>query len=100
MINIDLPSWPTCDLKWDDIDLGKRTIIPAVQRSTDSSHYLERDELGGLKRLKREQEAAGIASTYVFVNERGQPFSRMGIARMIESREKLRGYRFAYTFTC
>jgi type 1 fimbriae regulatory protein FimB/type 1 fimbriae regulatory protein FimE len=32
-----------------------------------------------LKRLHRESKSA-----YVFVNERGQPFGRMGIARMIE----------------
>jgi type 1 fimbriae regulatory protein FimB len=49
--------------------------------STDSVHYLERDELAGLKRLQREQ---GAKSGYVFQNERGQPFGRMGIARMIE----------------
>jgi Phage integrase family len=29
-------------------------------------------------------EAAGITSAYVFVNERGEPFDRMGVARMIE----------------
>jgi site-specific recombinase XerD len=70
-----------CDLRWDDIDLPKRTIsIRRLKGSTDSSHYLERDELAGLRRLQRE----GIKSAYVFVNERGQPFGRMGIARMIE----------------
>lgn len=35
----------------------------------------------GLKRLQREQEPR---SAYIFVNERGQPFGRMGIGRMIE----------------
>lgn len=71
-----------CDLRWDDLDLGKRTIaVRRLRRSVDSSHYLERDEVAGLKRLQREQEPK---AAYVFVNERGQPFSRMGIARMIE----------------
>lgn len=74
-----------CDLRWDDIDLAKRTIIVRrLKGSTDSSHYLERDELAGLKRLQRDHRAAGIKSAYVFVNERGQPFQRMGIGRMIE----------------
>jgi site-specific recombinase XerD len=74
-----------CDLRWDDIDLAKRTImVRRLKGSTDSSHYLERDELAGLKRLRREQEAAGFKSAYVFINERGQPFGRMGIGRMIE----------------
>jgi integrase len=71
-----------CDLRWDDIDLGKRTIaIRRLKGSVDSVHYLERDELAGLRRLQREQEPR---SAYVFVNERGQPFGRMGIGRMIE----------------
>lgn len=71
-----------CDLRWDDLDLSKRTIaVRRLKGSTDSAHYLERDELAGLKRLQREQEPR---SPYVFVNERGQPFARMGIGRMIE----------------
>ena len=71
-----------CDLRWDDINLAKRTIqVRRLKGSDDSTHYLERDELAGLKRLQREQEPK---SAYVFVNERGQPFGRMGIGRMIE----------------
>jgi len=74
-----------CDLRWDDTDLTKRTvIIRRLKGSTDSSHYLERDELAGLKTLHRAYAANGNKSAYVFVNERGQPFQRMGIARMIE----------------
>jgi integrase len=35
-----------CDLRWDDIDLPKRTIIVRrLKGSTDSVHYLERDEV-------------------------------------------------------
>jgi integrase len=71
-----------CDLRWDDIDLAKRTIqIRRLKGSDDSTHYLERDELAGLKRMQRGQDPK---SAYVFVNERGQPFGRMGIGRMIE----------------
>jgi integrase len=67
-----------CDLRWDDIDLAARTIvIPRLKGSRDSTHYLERDELWGLRRLPRQ-------SAYVFVNERGDPFKREGIARMIQ----------------
>jgi len=41
-----------CDLRWDDISLPKRTIIiRRLKGSDDSTHYLERDELGGLKTL-------------------------------------------------
>jgi len=67
-----------CDLRWDDIDLTKRNIqIRRFKGSIDSVHYLERDELAGLRRIER-------TSAYVFVNERCDPFRRMGIARMIE----------------
>jgi type 1 fimbriae regulatory protein FimB/type 1 fimbriae regulatory protein FimE len=74
-----------CDLRWDDIDLTKRTVIVRrLKGSTDSTHYLERDELNGLKLLRRQQEVKGTKAAYVFINELGDPFKRMGIARMIE----------------
>ena len=71
-----------CDLRWDDIDLTRRTIvIRRLKGSIDSTHYLERDEFAALKRLRREQQPK---AAYVFINERGGPFGRMGIARMME----------------
>ena len=64
-----------CDLRWDDIDLPKRTIIARrLKGSIDSVHYLERDEVNGLKLLHRQQQADGVKGAYVFINERGQPF--------------------------
>jgi integrase len=84
-----------CDLRWDDIDLPKRTIIVRrLKGSTDSVHYLERDEVNGLKLLQRQQQANGIKGAYVFINERGQPFGRMGIARMIERAGEAAGLPF------
>ena len=47
-----------------------------------SSTEGERDEVNGLKLLQRQQQANKGA--YVFINERGRPFGRMGIGRMIE----------------
>jgi site-specific recombinase XerD len=74
-----------CDLRWDDIDLGKRTIaVRRLKGSTYSSHYLERDEHKALGDLWRANAAKRLKSGYVFVNERGAPFGRMGIGRMIE----------------
>src|ERR1700758_2427620 len=84
-----------CDLRWDDIDLPKRTIIVRrLKGSTDSVHYLERDEVNGLKLLQRQQRAGGIKGAYVFINERGQPFARMGIGRMIERGGEAAGLPF------
>jgi type 1 fimbriae regulatory protein FimB len=63
-----------CELRWDDLDLAKRTIIVRrLKGSVDSSHYLERDEPAGLKALQRDYAKRGI-----------KPFGRMGIGRMIE----------------
>jgi type 1 fimbriae regulatory protein FimB len=83
-----------CDLRWDDIDLTKRTIIVRrLKGSTDSVHYLERDERKALGALWRDQAKTG-KSDYVFRNERGQPFGRMGIARMIERAGEAAGLPF------
>jgi type 1 fimbriae regulatory protein FimB/type 1 fimbriae regulatory protein FimE len=74
-----------CNLRWDDVDFTKRTVdVRRLKGSHDSRHYLERDELAGLKALQRGYAKRGIKSPWIFVNERGQPFGRMGIARMIE----------------
>jgi site-specific recombinase XerD len=74
-----------CDLRWDDIDFAKRTIdVRRLKGSHDSRHYLERDELIGLRALQRHYAKRAVKSSYLFVNERGHPFGRMGIARMIE----------------
>jgi len=66
--------------------LPKRTIIVRrLKGSDDSTHYLERDEVNGLKLLQRQQKAEGIKCAYVLVNERGQPFGRMVIERAGEA---------------
>ena len=77
-----------CDLRWDDIDLAARTVvIRRLKGSRDSTHYLERDELWGLRRIPRN-------SGYVFVNERGDPFKREGIARLIQRAGETAGLPF------
>ena len=84
-----------CDLRWDDIDLPNRTmIVRRLKGSTDSVHYLERDEVNGLKLLQRQQQADEIKGAYVFINERVQPFARMGIGRMIERAGEAAGLPF------
>ncbi len=84
-----------CDLRWDDIYFAKRTImIRRLKGSHDLTHYLERDELGGLKQLHKAQVRK---AAYVFINERGQPFGRMGIARLIERAGEAAGLPFPST---
>ena len=69
------------DLRWDDIDWRKGTIaIRRLKGSIDGTHYLERDEAIGLKRLQREQEPR---RPHIFTSERGEAFSRFAINKMI-----------------
>ena len=50
--------------------------------------------MNGLRWLQRQQAAKGIKGAYVFVNERGHPFGRMGIGRMIERAGEAAKLRF------
>jgi integrase len=71
-----LPAWAS----------GGGTLRPAllhvrpVKNDTPSTHPLRGDELRALRRLQRESET----SPFVFVSERGSPFTTAGFARMIE----------------
>ncbi len=56
----------------------------AASRAATTARITLNDELAGLKALQRRYMLKGIKSPYVFVNERGHPFGRMGIGRMIE----------------
>src|SRR5580765_4659376 len=69
------------DLRWDDVDWHKGTIaIRRLKGSIDGTHYLERDEAVGLKRLQREQEPR---RPHIFTSERGEAFTRFAINKMI-----------------
>jgi integrase len=70
-----------CDLRWDQIDFdGAALHVRRVKNGTPSTHPLQGDELRALRRLQRESKP----SRFVFVSERGAPFTTAGFARMIE----------------
>src|SRR5262245_7563841 len=70
------------DLRWEQVDFRTATLhVRRVKQGTPSTHPLIGDELRALRRLQREQ---GPKSAYVFVSERGDPFSTAGFARMVE----------------
>ena len=76
------------DLRWDDVDWRKGTIaIRRLKGSIDGTHYLERDEATGLKRLQREQEPR---RPHIFTSERGEAFTRFAINKMIATRGERR----------
>jgi integrase len=78
-----LQAWPT-GFRTNGPEVGSGGLQvgnPRVKQGTPSTHPILGDELRALRRLKREQEPK---SAYVFVSERGDPFSTAGFARMVE----------------
>jgi integrase len=70
-----------CDLRWDQVDFNGAVLhVRRVKNGTPSTHPIQGDELRALRRLQRES----AASPFVFVSERGSPFTTAGFARMIE----------------
>jgi integrase len=66
------------DLRWDQVDLGRNACLHVrrVKNGMPSVHPLQGDEMRALRGLKRE-------SPFVFVSERGAPFTRAGFAKMV-----------------
>jgi integrase len=70
-----------CDLRWDQVEFNAAALhVRRVKNGTPSTHPLLGDELRALRRLQRES----APSPFVFVSERGSPFTTAGFARMIE----------------
>jgi type 1 fimbriae regulatory protein FimB/type 1 fimbriae regulatory protein FimE len=70
-----------CDLRWDQVDYASAVLhVRRVKNGTPSTHPIQGDELRALRRLQRETET----SPFVFVSERGSPFTAAGFARMLQ----------------
>ena len=70
-----------CDLRWSQVDLDQARIhVKRVKKGTPSVHPLQGDELRALGRLKRESTAH---SDFVFMTERGGPFTTVGFAFLV-----------------
>jgi integrase len=70
------------DLRWEQVDFRTATLhVRRVKQGSPSTHPIIGDELRALRRLQREQEPK---FAFVFVSERGHPFSTAGFARMVE----------------
>jgi integrase len=81
-----------CDLRWSQIDLDQaRLHVRRVKRGTPSVHPLQGDEIRCLRRLKRESPAH---SDFVFVTERGGPFTTVGFAFLISRAGERAGLPF------
>jgi type 1 fimbriae regulatory protein FimB/type 1 fimbriae regulatory protein FimE len=70
-----------CDLRWDQVDFARAALhVRRVKSGTPSTHPLTGREMRALRRLQREAPA----SPFIFVSERGAPFTTAGFARMLE----------------
>ena len=76
------------DLRWDQVDLGRNACLHVrrVKHGMPSVHPLQGDEMRALRALKRE-------SAFVFVSERGAPFTRAGFAKMIARAGQAAGFK-------
>jgi type 1 fimbriae regulatory protein FimB/type 1 fimbriae regulatory protein FimE len=75
------------DLRWDSVSFSSAVLhVRRRKAGTPSTHPLGGIELRALRRLRREQ-----ASQFVFVSERGDPFSTAGFARLLQRAGKAAG---------
>ena len=70
------------DLRWDQIDFDTATMaVRRAKRGTPATHPFRGDESRALRKLQRDQDSK---SPFVFISERGLPFTTAGFARLIE----------------
>jgi site-specific recombinase XerD len=70
------------DLRWEQVEFKSATLhVRRVKAGTPSTHPCIGDELRALRRLQREQEPK---LPFVFISERGAPFTTAGFARIVE----------------
>ena len=76
------------DLRWDQVDLDSAVLhVRRVKQGTPSVHPVSGLEMRALRRLQRESEGR----PFVFLTERGAPFTTAGFARMMERAAKSAG---------
>jgi type 1 fimbriae regulatory protein FimB/type 1 fimbriae regulatory protein FimE len=70
------------DLRWDQVDFNTATLhVRRAKKGTPATHPIRGDEMRALRRLQREQEPK---SPFMFVSERGAPFTTAGFSRLVE----------------
>ena len=78
------------DLRREQIDLENAILhVRRVKQGTPATHPLTGRELRALRRLQREQEPK---SPFVFVSERGDPFSNRDFQATVERAGKAAGF--------
>ena len=79
-------------LQWDNVDFEQGKLhVNRAKNGSPSVHPLAGVELRVLRRLKRES----TESPFVFVSERGSPFTTAGFRKMVARLGKAAGFKFA-----
>ena len=69
-----------CELQWSDLEFETATLhLRRTKNGTMGTHPLLGDELRALRVLKREAK-----SPFIFVSERGAPFTVSGLQKLVE----------------
>jgi integrase len=84
-----------CSLEWGHIDLdGSRMFVTRLKNGLQSTHPLLGWEMRALRQLRRENPDG----RYVLMSERGAPFTRAALAKMVERTGKSAGFTFPVHF--
>jgi integrase len=79
------------DLRWEQVDFFAATLaVRRVKRGTPATHPIRGDEMRALRRLQRESSPA----PFLFVSERGAPFTPAGFAKLVERAGNAAGLDF------
>lgn len=80
-----------CALKWEQLDLQQGLIhIRRRKNGTPSTHPLRGDEIRALRKLHRDHPL----SPYVFLSERGAPFTPAGFLKLVVRLGKVANFPF------
>jgi integrase len=80
-----------CDLRWEQIDFNSATLhVRRVKNGKPSTHPIRGDELRALRKLQREMPR----SPFMFVSERGGPFTTDSFNWMIKRAGGKAGFPF------
>jgi integrase len=80
-----------CDLQWEQVEFNSATLhVRRVKNGKPSTHPIRGDELRALRRLERDVQK----SRFIFVSERGAPFTTDGFNWIIKRAGKKAGLPF------
>src|ERR1039458_8386738 len=80
-----------CDLRWEQVDFNSATMhVSRVKNGKPSTHPIRGDELRALRKLQRE----ATKSAFLFVSERGGPFTTDSFNWMVKRAAQKAGFPF------